>query len=282
MKISIIVPVYNEEKTISQVLEKLMRVKLSCRKELIVVNDGSCDGTNERVKSYELRIKNGNKRAIKTPRGWPRFNRGVVESEIAFKSIIHKRNLGKGAAVRSGIKEATGDYILIQDADLEYNPDEIPKLLKPLIDKKAIKTPRGWPADKDSPEVKEPDRTQIAIYGSRLKNPGATIPYLYLLGNKFLTFLTNLLYGTNLTDMETGYKLLPAKLLKRINLKSNSFDIEPEITVKLMKNKVKIIEVPISYKGRNHIAGKKLTIKDAFGAVRTLISSKFYIYSCCI
>lgn len=229
MKLSIIIPVYNEEKTIAEVIKKLIFVKLPIEKEIIIVDDGSFDVTASEIKN------------LKSSRGHPIKN---------LKVITHKKNLGKGAAVRSGIKAATGDYILIQDADLEYNPEEIPKLLSPIFS--TLTTP-------------------TAVYGSRFKNNKAVIPPLYLLGNKFLTLLTNLLYGKKLTDMETGYKLLPASFIKKAHLSGNRFEIEPEITVKLIKNKISILEVPISYKGRTHLAGKKLTFKDAFSAIRTLI-----------
>jgi glycosyltransferase involved in cell wall biosynthesis len=230
MKLSIIIPVYNEEKTISKVIDKLLKVKLPCRKEIIIVDDGSTDGTKEITKNQKLRTKN-------------------------IKIIMHKHNQGKGAAIQSGIKKATGDYILIQDADLEYNPQEIHKLLNAL--KKGTR--------KDS----------VAVYGSRFIKDSATIPPLYLLGNKILTFITNILYGTRLTDMETGYKLVPVSFFKKIKLTSHRFDIEPEITIKLVKNKVRIIEVPISYKGRTHLGGKKLTVNDAFGALKTLLYLRF-------
>ncbi|MCJ7739815.1 glycosyltransferase family 2 protein [Candidatus Microgenomates bacterium] len=250
MKLSIIIPVYNEEKTVSTVLEKVFRVKLPCRKEIIVVDDGSIDGTGNRIKNYacppsaiaegncrrELRIKN-------------------------LKIITHKKNQGKGAAVRTGIKAATGDYILIQDADLEYNPDEIPKLLSPVINQVS--------------GIREQGSVGTAVYGSRFQSNSAVIPRLYLWGNKLLTFLTNLLYGTKLTDMETGYKLLPSSFLKKVHLVGNRFEIEPEITIKLIKAKIPIVEVPISYRSRSHLSGKKLTVRDAWGAVKTLLFNKF-------
>lgn len=229
MRLTIIIPVYNEEKTIGKVIDKLLGVKLPYRKEIIIVDDGSTDGTKKRIKKTQ---------------------------NTSIKTIFHKHNQGKGAAIQSGIKKATGDYILIQDADLEYNPQEIPQLLNAL--KRGIK--------KDS----------VAVYGSRFIKGNATIPPLYLLGNKVLTAITNMLYGTRLTDMETGYKLVPVSFFKKIKLTSHRFDIEPEITIKLIKNKVRIIEVPISYKGRTHLGGKKLTVNDAFGALKTLLYLRFF------
>jgi len=233
MKLSIIVPVYNEEKTIDQVLDALVSITLPCEKEIIVVDDGSIDKTAIRIKNYKSRNKE-------------------------IKVFFHLRNQGKGAAIKTGIKAASGDFILIQDADLEYSPSEIPKLLLPITDN-----------NKSMKIVKK------AVYGSRFKNKNVEIPYLYLIGNKFLTLITNLLFGTSLSDMETGYKLLPANFIKNIKLKSKHFNIEPEITAMLIKNKIPIIEIPISYKGRSHLTGKKLTAIDAFEAIRTLIYFRF-------
>ena len=236
MKLSIIVPVFNEEQTIYQVLLQLVKLKLPCEKEIIVVDDGSTDETKSQISNLKSQPHN-----------------------VEFKTIYHKTNKGKGAAIKSGIREATGDYILIQDADLEYNPSEIPKLLYPILNMSK------------SSSISE----KIAVYGSRFKNNQAIIPIVYFWGNRLLTLLINLLYSIRLTDMETGYKLLPVSFLKKIKLESSHFDIEPEITAKLITNKISIIEVPISYKGRTHVAGKKLTVRDAFGAIRALLYYRF-------
>ena len=235
MLLSIIIPAYNEEKTVKIVLSNLQKMKLQdgSNKEIIVVNDASIDETGK-----------------------------VLDKIKGIKIINHKKNLGKGEAVKSGFRSAKGDLILIQDADLEYNPEEIPNLLKPLLSKPTT----------DNRQL----TTDLAVYGSRFMNHQAIIPPLYLFGNKFLTIVTNLLYGTRLTDMETGYKLLPASFLKTIKLTNRRFDIEPEITAKQIKRGIKIIEVPISYKGRTHLAGKKLTIKDSFGAISTLLYYRFF------
>ncbi len=234
MKLSIIIPVYNEEKTIEQVIKKLAKVKLKQKKEIIVVDDGSNDKTPLLIEKLKSKIKN-------------------------LSTITHQKNLGKGAAIQTGVKYATGDYILIQDADLEYNPSEIPKLISAL--------------SKNQPEDLSPIKK--AVYGSRFINNQAVIPFIYLVGNKFLTFFTNFLFNSRLTDMETGYKLLPSSFLKKIKLINKRFDIEPEITAKLIKNNIPIIEIPISYQSRTRFAGKKLTLMDALSAVTTLIKNRF-------
>lgn len=230
MKITILIPVFNEEKTIGSVLNKISKIRFPCKSEIIVVDDGSTDNTIVEIK------KNNSKK---------------------IKLISKKSNSGKGAAIKVGLEKATGDYLIIQDADLEYNPEEISKLLSPIIN------------------IKKTDDIS-AIYGSRFMKKNVEIPRLYLWGNKFLTLITNFLYGINITDMETGYKIIPVKFFKNKSLKSDRFDIEPEITAKLVKNNIKIIEIPITYKGRSHFAGKKLTLRDAFGALKALIYFRFF------
>lgn len=221
MKLSILIPVFNEEKTIVQVLEKIRRLKLSWEKEIIIINDGSTDRTLSLIKKYS-----------------------------GFKLISYRKNKGKGFAVKKGIRIATGDYFLIQDADLEYDPQDIPRLLKAATG-------------------------GVAVFGNRFSKNKINMPFLYRLGNKILTFITNLLYKTKLSDMETGYKLLPAIFIKDIKIESSRFDFEPEITVKLIKSKIPIVQVPISYQGRSRLAGKKLTVRDAYGALKTLMNYRF-------
>lgn len=235
MKLSIIIPVYNEEKTIAEVLRRIDHVKLpGYVKEIIIVDDGSTDKTVSVILNLKSRIKS-----------------------IIF--IEHKKNLGKGMAVRSGLMRATGNYIIIQDADLEYDPKEIPALLN------AIK--------KNNAEV---------IYGTRLnrlpnlrrdeRTPQFLLQYL---GNRGLSFLTSILYGQWITDMETGYKLFSRKSIEGIKLYSRSFDFEPEITAKLLKKGYKIMEIPISTNPRGYKEGKKLnTLKDGPIALWTLLKYK--------
>ncbi|KKS98606.1 MAG: dolichyl-phosphate mannose synthase-like protein [Candidatus Gottesmanbacteria bacterium GW2011_GWA2_43_14] len=234
MNLSIIVPVFNERKTITPVLHKLLHLKLPVTTEIVVVDDGSTDGTAGILKK------------------WP----GKDKEKKKLKIVFHRKNSGKGEAVKTGIKEASGDYILVQDADFEYNPSEIGKLLAPL--------------------VKQKNNGVFAVYGSRFMSGRAVIPKAYLFGNKILTFFTNITYGVHLTDMETGYKLLPAKIVKNLSLKAAHFDFEPEITGKIIRKKVKIIEVPISYRGRDRLAGKKLTVIDAFEAIKAIFYYRFF------
>lgn len=235
MKLSIIIPVFNEEKTILQVLKRINDLKIKdIQKEIIVVNDGSTDSTKSKIKSFKF-FKN-------------------------IKFINHSKNLGKGKAVRSGIKKATGDYIIIQDADLEYNPNDIEKLLIPIISKKAR-----------------------VVYGTRLdrlpnlSRDERTLQFLiHYFGNRFLSLLTSILYGRWITDMETCYKLFPRSALKGIVLNSRSFDFEPEITAKLLKKGYKILEVPITTNPRGYNEGKKLNAaRDGTIALLTLFKYRF-------
>lgn len=236
MKLSIIIPVYNEEKTVAQVLEKVNIVKfINIEKEIIIIDDGSNDNTKEEIEKNIPKIKN-------------------------IKFIKHKQNQGKGAAVKTGLKQATGEYIIIQDADLEYNPQDIIKLLLPI----------------------QQGQTQV-VYGTRLKRlPNFTreernLQFLtHYLGNKFLSLITSTLYGQWLTDMETCYKLFPKAALDTIPLHARGFELEPEITAKLLKHNYKIIEIPISTNPRGYNEGKKInTIKDGLKALVTLIKYRF-------
>lgn len=222
MKLSVIVPVYNEEATVRQVLEKLVKVKAV--DEVIVVNDGSTDGSQaeiDQIKSKKIKV-------------------------------LQKKNGGKGSAVRLGLSQVTGDYTLIQDADLEYDPAEIESLLKPL--------------DRSGVEV---------VYGSRFIGAHSNLLFWHRVGNRFLNILVNILYNTTLSDMETCYKLLPTELFKDLHVTAKGFDIEPEITCKLLRRGYKIFETPISYVGRDFSEGKKITWRDGFDAARVILGIRF-------
>lgn len=228
-KVSIIIPVYNEITTLYTLLDKVNSADFcNLEKEIILVDDASIDGTKELFK--ELEKKN------------------------IYKIKYHEKNMGKGAAIRTAINYVSGDIVVIQDADLEYDPKEYKELIKLILDKKAD-----------------------VVYGSRLSGakPSRSFKFTHLIGNKFLTFLTNLLYDTTLTDMETCYKSFKAEIIKSIKIKSNRFDFEPEITAKVMKKKCLLYEVPISYYGRDYAEGKKITWKDGFSAINALIKYRF-------
>ncbi|KKR92165.1 MAG: Glycosyltransferase, group 2 family [Candidatus Daviesbacteria bacterium GW2011_GWB1_41_15] len=223
MKMSVIIPTFNEEKTIAKTLKAVLEQKVVG--EVIIVDDGSRDKTADILQENKSR-------------------------DWRIKLIFHQKNLGKGAAVRTGLSEVSSDYVLIQDADLEYDPVEYNKLISKA----------------------SPGR---AVYGSRLltKNPHAyTRTYL---GNVALTGLGNLLFGTSLTDSYTGYKLLPTKIIKALNLSSNGFELEAEITAKLAKRKIPIIEVPISFRPRKYEQGKKIKAEDALIGALTFLKIKF-------
>ncbi|HYE75310.1 MAG TPA: glycosyltransferase family 2 protein [Blastocatellia bacterium] len=227
--VSILMPVYNEAKTIQEIIERVKSVELNgLRKELIIVDDGSKDGTRE----YLQKLPTSD------------------EQKIYF----HAHNMGKGAALRTGLHYTTGDIVLIQDADLEYDPAEYPELLKPILDGRAD-----------------------VVYGSRLTGGKVRrdFNFLHLVGNKFLTLLTNILYNTTLTDMETCYKVFRADVVKSFQIKSNRFNFEPEITAKVLKRKYKLYELPISYYGRDFDEGKKITWRDGFSAVWSLVKYRF-------
>ena len=230
MKLSIIVPAYNEEKTIRSVLEKLRSVELigGFQKEIVVVNDFSADNTEIVAKTFVAE------------------NPGM---QISY--FRHEYNKGKGAALHTGIRHATGDYIIVQDADLEYDPNEFNILLKPVLD--------GY-AD--------------IVYGSRFMGgrPHRILFFWHTIGNKFLTFLSNMFNNLNLTDMETCYKLFNANILKSIVLVENRFGFEPEVTAKISKiPKIRIYEVGVSYYGRTYEEGKKINWKDGFRAIYCIV-----------
>ncbi len=236
MKLSIIIPVYNEERTVAQLLKKVMTVKLPVEEtEFIIIDDGSTDASVSAISSVQFPISN-------------------------FKIIKLKNNLGKGAAVLAGMKNATGDYIVIQDADLEYDPRDIVRLLKVLKEKKA-QVVYGTRL-KRLPNFKQDERTPLFL--------------MHYLGNKFLSLATSVLYFHWVTDMECCYKLFPKDALKGVPMHARGFEFEPEITAKLLKRGYKIIEVPISTIPRSYDEGKKLhTIRDGSKALWVLLKYRF-------
>ena len=235
-KLSIIIPVYNEEATILNILNTLLEVKLigGLKKELILVNDNSTDESEKLILS---------------------FKKTYPKVDILYEK--HSKNKGKGAALNTGFKMAKGDIIIVQDADLEYDPHEFNRLLKPILD--------GF-AD--------------VVYGSRFKgsNPHRALFFWHTIGNNFLTFLSNMFSNLNITDMETCYKMFRSDIIKSIEIKENRFGIEPEITAKISKIKnIRIYEVGISYYGRTYEEGKKIGWKDGFRAIYCII--KYNLFS---
>jgi len=234
-KLSIIIPVYNEERTILQVLNKLVTIKLiqSVERELVIVNDNSTDNSEKII----LNFKQEN-----------------PKTEIQY--FKHEKNKGKGAALNTAFSKVTGDIVIIQDADLEYDPEEFNRLLKPILD--------GF-AD--------------VVYGSRFKgsNPHRALFFWHTVGNNFLTFLSNMFSNLNLTDMETCYKMIKKEIIQSIQIKENRFGIEPEITAKISKIKgVRIYEVGISYYGRTYEEGKKIGWKDGFRAIYCILKYNLF------
>ncbi|MGB9639778.1 MAG: glycosyltransferase family 2 protein [Anaerolineales bacterium] len=225
MKISVIIPVYNEKNTIEEILKRVQNTKIPS--EIVIVDDGSTDGTREILAQYQ--------------------------NNVSYQILFHEKNRGKGAAVNTGIRAATGDILIIQDADLEYDPREYPNLLKPIQEGNA--------------EV---------VYGSRFLG-GARRPILFwnMVANKILTLVTNILYNNILTDMETGYKVFRREVVQNMTIHARRFDFEPEFTAKILKRKVRIYEVPISFNPRDYSEGKKIRLKDAFEAMWTLIKYRF-------
>ena len=226
-RLSVIVPVYNERNTLVEVVRRMRAVELpdGIETEIIVVDDGSTDGTRDVLKQL---------------------------GDSTVRVVTHADNRGKGAAVRTGIEHVSGEYVLIQDADLEYDPEDWPRLVNPVLRGKAR-----------------------VVYGSRFTGERRNMLFLHWIGNRFLSLATNVLYNTTLSDMETCYKLIDRRLLSDMRLRSERFEIEPEITAKLLKRGVRIYEVPISYTGRELNEGKKITWRDGVKALSALIRYRF-------
>lgn len=237
MKLSVIIPVYNEIHTIEEIISQVRAVPLhvpiwadhadeqvvDVARELVIVDDGSTDGTREYLKS--------------------------LAEERDIRVIFHEVNQGKGRAVWTGLQNATGDICLIQDADLEYDPRDYPKLLQPILEK----------------------RTQV-VYGSRFRGgPSKAMFFWHMMGNRFLTFVTNILYNTILTDMETCYKMFTREVTQKLNLQAPGWGFDPEITVQTLLMGYRIYEVPISYSGREFMEGKKISWQDGFTVLWTLL-----------
>ncbi len=224
MKISVVIPVFNERETISEILSRVRRALEGKDSELVVVDDGSTDGTREALRSI-----------------------------AGIRLIEHEQNQGKGAALRTGFAAASGDVVIVQDADLEYDPRDYPRLLEPIEDGRAD-----------------------VVFGSRfLGGPHRVLFFWHYLANKLLTWLSNIFTNLNLSDMETGYKVFRRPVLERIRIRSDRFNFEPEITAKVAKTRCRVYEVPISYSGRTYDEGKKIGWRDGLSALWSIIKFRF-------
>ena len=226
VKLSIIIPVYNEYSTIKEIIKRVQTVPFE--KEIIVIDDYSTDGTRELLKE--------------------------MEQDSGLRIFFHPKNMGKGAALRTGFSHITGDIVIIQDADLEYDPVEYQKLIQPICEDKAD-----------------------VVYGSRfMGGPRRVLYFWHSVANSILTIFSNMMTNLNLTDMETGYKVFRREVIEKISLKSNRFGFEPEITAKISKLGIRIYEIPISYYGRKYDEGKKIGWKDGISAFFTIIRYRFF------
>ena len=222
--LSVVMPVFNEQQTVAEMVRRVLAVPL--RVELIVVDDGSTDGSRERLEA--------------------------LASELEFRLVLQPRNRGKGAALRRGFEEVTGDLVVIQDADLEYSPEEFPALVSLICEGRAD-----------------------VVYGSRFLGRHRVFLFTHYLGNRLLSLVTNVMYNTMLTDMETCYKVMRVEVLRSMRLRSNGFGIEPELTAKIFKRGYRVYEVPITYDGRGYDEGKKIGWRDGVVALWTLVRYRF-------
>jgi len=227
VRVSFLVPAYNEAATIVELLDRVSQLELE--KQIVVVDDGSTDGTGELIENWQS-----------------------GREDVVF---LQQENRGKGAAVRAAIPHADGEICVIQDADLEYDPADVPALIEPI--------------ERGSADV---------VFGSRLSGgrPQRVYMFWHLVGNRFLSMLTNILYNTTVSDMETGYKAFRTEILRSLDLRQNDFGIEPEITAKICKRKLRVYELPIAYYGRTYAEGKKITWRDGFKAIRVLLSVRLF------
>ena len=226
MKLSVVIPVFNEVKTIREIIKRVQDVDVE--KELIIVDDCSKDGTQDILRTL---------------------------SDSNIRIVVHKKNMGKGAAIRTGLQQITGDVVVIQDADLEYNPQEYHRLLQPILDGRAD-----------------------VVFGSRFltTEERRVLYFWHFLGNTFLTFLSNMFTNLNLSDMETGFKVFKAEVIRNINIEENRFGFEPEITAKIAKRRYRIYEVGISYSGRDYSEGKKIGWKDGVRAIWCILKYNLF------
>jgi glycosyltransferase involved in cell wall biosynthesis len=223
--LSVIVPVFNERSTVAEIVRRMRSVELPVERQIVIVDDGSSDGTGDVL----TQLRDSTVRVVK-----------------------HGVNRGKGAAIRTGLEHATGDLVLVQDADLEYDPEDWPRLLAPVLKGRAR-----------------------VVYGSRFTGERRNMLFLHWVGNRFLSLVTNILYNSTLSDMETGYKLFDRRVLDGIGLQADRFDFEPEFTAKVLRRGIRIYEVPISYAGRELDEGKKITWHDGVTALWTLVKYRF-------
>jgi glycosyltransferase involved in cell wall biosynthesis len=224
-RLSVIVPVFNERSTVAEIVRRMRAVELPVDREIVVVDDGSDDGTGDVL----TQLRDSTVRVVK-----------------------HARNRGKGAAIRTGLESSSGDLVLVQDADLEYDPDDWPRLLAPVLKGRAR-----------------------VVYGSRFTGERRNMLFLHWVGNRFLSLVTNVLYNSTLSDMETCYKLFDRRVLDGVRLQADRFDFEPEFTAKVLRRGIRIYEVPISYAGREPSEGKKITWHDGVTALWTLVKYRF-------